>query len=316
MLYTNDIDTATEIQVVSNTPNMFSMYERFIRYIDVSEATANTYSRSLKQFFKYLAEYQITAPKRDDVLSYKQALIEKKLAPSTIQTYLIAVRRFFKWAHQEDLYQNIADDVKGVKIHKTHRKDYLTSAQIKQVFNTLPKETVIDKRNYAIVALMVTSGLRTIEVSRADIGDMKTLGNSTVLYIHGKGRTEKDEYVKLSDAVEIIIRNYLLERPKATDKSPLFTSTSNNNKNDRLTTRSISGIVKDALRNAGYNSDRLTAHSLRHSAGTLNLLNGGTLEETQQLLRHSNINTTMIYLHHLEREDNKSEQRISDAIFK
>ena len=95
----------------------------------------------------------------------------------------------------------------------------------------------------------------------------------------------------------------------------LFVSTSNNNKGQRLTTRSISGIVKKRLKAAGYTSNRLTAHSLRHTAGTLNLMNGGTLEETQQLLRHSNINTTMIYLHHLERENNQSEKRIADALF-
>jgi integrase/recombinase XerD len=44
-------------------------------------------------------------------------------------------------------------------------------------------------------------------------------------------------------------------------------------------------------------------------------MNGGTIEETQNLLRHSNINTTMIYLHHINRASNQSEQRISNAIF-
>ena len=66
---------------------------------------------------------------------------------------------------------------------------------------------------------------------------------------------------------------------------------------------------------AGLESDRLTAHSLRHTAATLNLLNGGTVEETQQLLDHKNINTTLIYSHALERAKNNSEQRIAKAIF-
>jgi len=69
------------------------------------------------------------------------------------------------------------------------------------------------------------------------------------------------------------------------------------------------------MRAAGFNSERLTAHSLRHTAGTLNLLHGGTIQETQQLLRHSNINTTMIYLHNLNRANNHSEARIAAAIF-
>ena len=69
------------------------------------------------------------------------------------------------------------------------------------------------------------------------------------------------------------------------------------------------------MRRAGYDSDRLTAHSLRHTAATLNLLAGGTLQETQQLLRHSSINTTTIYAHNLDRAQSKSEERIANAIF-
>ena len=82
-----------------------------------------------------------------------------------------------------------------------------------------------------------------------------------------------------------------------------------------MTTRSISRIVKDRLVDAGLNSDRLTAHSLRHTAATLNMLHGGTLDETQQMLRHSKIDTTMIYTHHLERVKNRSEDRIAAAIW-
>ena len=66
---------------------------------------------------------------------------------------------------------------------------------------------------------------------------------------------------------------------------------------------------------AGLKSDRLTAHSLRHTTATLNLLNGGTPEETMQLLRHSNLNTTLIYSHTIERANNKSEERVAKAIF-
>jgi len=162
---------------------------------------------------------------------------------------------------------------------------------------------------------MVTGGLRTIEVERANIEDMKPGRTGAVLYIQGKGWDSKDQYISLAAPVEAAIRAYLLTRAGAQGKDPLFASTSNNSAGGRMTTRSISGIVKDRMRAAGIDSDRLTAHSLRHTAGTLNLLNGGTLQETQQLLRHSNINTTMIYLHNLERAANRSEQRIAAAIF-
>lgn len=289
------------------------LLKRFLDYLDASEKTVQTYTRALRQFFKFLYENNIKQPQRADVLAFRDNLKDKGRKPTTIKSYIVAVRLFFQWTNQEGLYPNIADKIKGAKLDHAHKKDYLTVDQIKDVLNGIDTSTLTGARDYAIIVLMVTGGLRTIEVSRADMDDMRNVGNSPALYIQGKGRDEKTEYVKLPLQVFKAIGRYREMLEKQYDV--LFVSTSNNNKGQRLTTRSISGIVKKRLKEAGYTSNRLTAHSLRHTAGTLNLMNGGTLEETQQLLRHSNINTTMIYLHHLERENNQSEKRIADALF-
>lgn len=289
------------------------LLKRFLDYLDASEKTVQTYTRALRQFFKFLYENNIKQPQRADVLAFRDNLKDKGRKPTTIKNYIVAVRLFFQWTNQEGLYPNIADKIKGAKLDHAHKKDYLTVDQIKDVLNGIDTSTLTGARDYAIIVLMVTGGLRTIEVSRADMDDMRNVGNSPALYIQGKGREEKTEYVKLPLQVFKAIGRYREMLTKQYDV--LFVSTSNNNKGQRLTTRSISGIVKRRLKEAGYTSNRLTAHSLRHTAGTLNLMNGGTLEETQQLLRHSNINTTMIYLHHLERENNQSEKRIADALF-
>lgn len=289
------------------------LLKRFLEYLDASEKTVQTYTRALRQFFKFLYENNIKQPQRADVLAFRDNLKDKGRKPTTIKSYIVAVRLFFQWTNQEGLYPNIADKIKGAKLDHAHKKDYLTVDQVKDVLNSIDTSTLTGARDYAIIVLMVTGGLRTIEVSRADMDDMRNVGNSPALYIQGKGREEKTEYVKLPLQVFKAIGRYREMLEKQYDV--LFVSTSNNNKGQRLTTRSISGIVKKRLKEAGYTSNRLTAHSLRHTAGTLNLMNGGTLEETQQLLRHSNINTTMIYLHHLERENNQSEKRIADALF-
>ena len=167
-----------------------------------------------------------------------------------------------------------------------------------------------------MLALMITGGLRTIEVSRADIQDIRTVGDDSALFVQGKGREEKEEYVKIQPPVEDAIREYLKVRGVADMKDPLFASTSNNSKGSRLTTRSVSGIVKDRLVAAGYDSSRLTAHSLRHTAVTLSLLGGEDLQKVQQFARHSNLATTMIYAHNLDRAKNKCEATIANAIFK
>jgi len=289
------------------------LYSRFIAYLDAKPRTVEAYSKSLRVFFTYLADNGISRPAREDVVAYKAELMQKHKA-ATVTAYIVPVRLFFRWAAQAGLYPNIAEHIKGATITRDHKKDALTTRQIKAILQAIDTGALAGLRDYALLALMTTCGLRTVEVMRADVGDIRTAGDSAALYIQGKGRDSKDEYVKLPATVETAIRAYLQARGKVSASSPLFASASDRNDGERLTTRSISRIVKGRMRAAGLDSDRLTAHSLRHTAATLNLLNGGSLEETQQLLRHTNINTTMIYLHHISRANNNSESRIASAI--
>lgn len=302
----------TTIQTTDITEDL---YIRFIDYLDVSKKTIETYARALKQFFKFLSVNNINRPDRKDVIYFKDQ-IKATHKPTTVQNYIVAVRLFFSWAEQEGLYKNIANKIKGSKLNREHKKDYLTSNQVKAVLSGIDRSTLKGLRDYAILSLMITGGLRTIEVSRANVEDIRAVGDSTVLYIQGKGREEKTDYIKIQPIVERAIRSYLKsDSRKLNPKEPLFSSTSNNSKGKRLSTRSISGIVKNRLVKTGYDSERLTAHSLRHTAVTLTLLGGQTLQEVQQFARHTNITTTQIYAHNLDRAKNKCEEVIARAIF-
>lgn len=292
-----------------------SLMQDFIAYLDVSDKTIKTYTKALRQLNKYLATNDIKNPTRADILAFKQHLIDKGLKPATVQNYIISARQFFKWTELQGIYPNIAKNIKGAKIDKGHKKDYLTSNQVKHLLGNIDTSDLKGIRDYAIIALMVTAGLRTIEVSRANVEDLRPLGNGTVLYIQGKGKADKTDYVKVSEPVERILRAYLATRELEDNKEPLFVSTSNNSLNKRLTTRSISGIVKDSLINAGYDSDRITAHSLRHTAVTLSLLAGEEITAVQQFARHASINTTMIYNHALDKAKNSCSESISNSIF-
>lgn len=291
------------------------LYTRFVAYIDAAPATVTTYTKAVRQFMNYITERGITHPQKADVIAFKESLKASGHKPTTIQAYITAVRLFFRWLEDEKIYPNVADRVKGAKIAKGHKKDYLTSGQTKEILKSIDRSTLQGLRDYALFALCVTGGLRTIEVSRANIEDIGTAGDSPVLYVQGKGQTEKTDFVKLARPVERAILAYLKKRGETDPKAPLFASISNNSAGGRLSTRSISGIIKTTMQRAGYDSERLTAHSLRHTAATLNLLSGGSLQETQQLLRHSSINTTTIYAHNLERANSQSEERIAKAIF-
>lgn len=300
--------------------NVFSeeLIRRFAAFIQAGAMTKTieTYTRAIRQMVKYFAENGIDRPQRGDIVAFRESLKASGHKPTTIQNYITAARRFFAWLEAEHAYpENIAANVKGAKLDREHKKDYLTTRQVKTVLADIDRSTPQGLRDYAILALMVTGGLRTVEVMNADIGDLRTVGDNTVLFIQGKGRDEKTEYVKLSAPVEAAIRAYLKQRGETEATAPLFASLSNNSKGGRMTTRSISRIAKENMIEAGYNSERLTAHSLRHTAVTLSLLAGRSLEEVQQFARHANISTTMIYNHALEKAKNGCAEAIANAIF-
>jgi integrase/recombinase XerC len=287
----------------------------FISYCQVKESTLKSYMKAIRQFLTFIKINKITHPQRSDVLRFKEHL-KTYCKAGTVQTYIVSVRLFFKWTSQEGIYPNIAEHIKGAKIERGYKKDCLSANQIKSVLSVIDRENLKGKRDYALLSLMTTCGLRTIEIVRANVEDLRTSGDSEVLYIQGKGRNNKTEFVKIPTQVGNLLRDYmhaLSYTPNATD--PLFASVSNHSNGKRMTTRSISRIIKKCFLNTGYDSDRLTAHSLRHTAITLALLGGENLQAVQALARHTNINTTMIYSHNIDRMRSTCENTVANAIF-
>lgn len=308
-----ELDLATAA-VLPERKGLGDAYIDYMAFLDASPRTVRTYTGNIRQFLKWAQERGIQYPTRQDILSYRDELKER-CKPSTVANYITALRLFFKWTAQAGIFPDIADHVKGAKLDEGHKKDYLTADQIRSILAGIDTNTTRGKRDYAIIALMVTGGLRDIEIVRANIEDLRQHGGSSVLFLQGKGREERTDFVKVVPAVEQAIRRYLKTRSGAKGERPLFVSLSNNSADQRLSTKSISAIVKARLVAAGYNSDRLTAHSLRHTAVTLSLIGGLPLEEVQQFARHRNISTTQIYAHNLEREKNRSEDTIASSIF-
>lgn len=290
------------------------LFDRWTAYIDGSERTRETYSKNIQRFAEWLSSEGISSPTRADVIRYRDQLAQEH-KPATVHGYIVAVKLFFQWLAAAGIYPNIAERVKNAKVDPYHKKDPLTSKQAGKVLDSLDLETLSGLRDYALICVMLTTGLRTKSIELANVGDLGTAHGLPVLYYQGKGHQEKGDFVKLSEPVRAALSRYLKARGDLLPSAPLFASTANRNAGERITTRSISRIVKNALHAAGLSSDRLTAHSLRHTAATLAIENGATLQEVQQLLGHKNISITMIYLHDLERAQNTSADRISAAIF-
>lgn len=308
-----------ENREVSTNAGIFGddLVARFVKFAGVSPSSAKTYTKSLKQMFKYFKANEVAMPTRETLVDWIEDMKAVGRSASTIQLYVSSAKIFFRWLSQENLYANIADHLKtGVKPSHTHKKDALDVDQCRELVANVKGDSVKDLRDKAILCLMTTAGVRTVEVVRSDVGDIRFERGKVFLYVTGKGHNEADDKILLSKQAHAAIRAYLKARGKVSASDPLFASTSRRNKNARLETQTISRLVKRNLREIGLDSPRLTAHSLRHAVATNLIFAGVELPKVQMVLRHKSLSTTMIYAAAWERYTNDGEQILADMIFK
>jgi integrase/recombinase XerC/integrase/recombinase XerD len=274
---------------------------------DVKESSRQLYNRTLSQFFKWVEETgrQLSNMSRVDILEYKDHLTQEGLSALTIGSYIVSVRKFYEWAEANKLYPNIAKGIKTPKRVQAFKKQHLTDNKSSELLSYFEQKSL---RDFAIVNLILRTGLRTIEVVRLNIEDITYKQERRILKVWGKGHSEKDSFVILSDKAYLPIANYLATRKGAKAGEPLFTSTSHQNAGGRLTTKTISTICKDGLKAIGLDGKEFTAHSLRHTTAVAILKHGGQLTDVQSVLRHTSPVTSQIYT-----ESVKEELRLQNA---
>lgn len=281
------------------------LVKAFLDYIDVSEKSQKTYQNGLNAFYEYIYTRNIKKPAREDILGFREH-IREHLSVSTVNTYMISIRNFFKWLEYAGLYKNITENVKSLKISNTHRKDALTPDQCKKLL------TVANNlREKVILLLAITCGLRANELVNIRLSDFERKQDKICLYVLGKGRSFKEDFVIIDPAVYKYILEYIQEY---NIQDYLFVSTSNNNNGGKLTTKTIRLIVKNMLRRIGLNSDNYSLHSCRHSFATMSIKSGQDIREVSQALRHKSLSTTTIYLHDLEKINNTCSNSVSNLI--
>lgn len=281
----------------------------FISTQDVKESSRNLYTRTLTQYFSWLENTgrinNVDKLTRQDILEYKDYLLASNLSALTVSSYIVSVRKFYEWAEAEKYYPNIAKGVKTPRRKQAFKKQHLTDTKSGELLQHFQNMSL---RDYAIVNLILRTGLRTVEVVRADVGDITFKGDKRVLLVWGKGHTEKDDFVVLSEKAYQPIKNYLATRKGAKAGEPLFTSNSRQNYGERLTTRTISALCKEGLRSIGLDGKEYTAHSLRHTTAVAILKHGGMITDVQDVLRHTSPATSQIYT-----ESVKEELRLAKA---
>lgn len=275
----------------------------------ISQDTANTYRRGMGKFTAWLSE---RTPNADSILEWMAYLKTQGNKPAAINAWLGGVRAFFAWATaRAEIPFNPTQGIRGAKrtgTKKRHTRESLTDSEALRVLEQPDRSTPDGARDYALLAVQLYTAARGIELQRADLADLKTQNGRLVIFVQGKGHEEKDEPVILVSEAETAIREWL--RVRGDLPGALFTSLSDRSHGERLSRRSMRDIVKGYFDMAGVVGNK-TTHSLRHTAITNALRHGVPLTRvSKHLARHASIDTTMVYVHEVDRMSDPVEDHI------
>lgn len=274
----------------------------FLR-LKISANTRRNYSKAIADFCRrtynskgseplltqFLSLQQPEAVYR--VLHYRQLLIEAKLAPSTINVRLSALKSFVDYARTLERCNFNLADVTCLKVEGYSDTTGIAVSGFREMLQIPDRSTVKGIRDYAILRLLWDNALRRNEICSLDAGDFRASGRLAIL---GKGKIQKSE-IDLSSATTIAISQWLAARDDYQLSDPLFTSLDRRCKGHRLDGSTIYRLVRKFSEAAGIDKV-VSPHRIRHSAITAYLdASDGNLRAAQGLSRHANLNTLNRY---------------------
>ena len=288
---------------------------------DAAQDTIQTYRRQVQQFVLWCDRQQLNPVEvnKEDIKNYRRWMIKNKnFQPATIALKLSVVRRFYQAAVDRGyIYANPATGVKAPKEKRDRAEKitYLEKKEVEQLLNIIPQNNTLKTlRDQSLITIMALEGTRTVELHRANIGDIVRQGNNLGIRVEGKRHIR---IVPLTPEIAQLLMTYLERRKEVGEKlkpnKPLFISVGNRAKNQRLSRRGMRLIIDQYLNSADlkYTPGRtISAHSLRHTAGTLALHSGADLRQVQDLLGHADPRTTCIYAHIADRWENNPALKI------
>lgn len=268
----------------------------YLEYLEIdknrAQKTIENYDRYLTKFFEWAKVSRPNQITEESVHKFRVFLSRENASHSTQNYYVIALRNFLKYLTKKNIPSLAAEKIELAKI-KDHTVDFLTPEEVRELIESATGESLMAKRDQAIMELFFSSGLRISELTglNRDKINLKKKEFSVL----GKG--SKVRIVFISEPAKNSLEKYIEKR---TDVDPaLFiriVKNLNQKEDLRLTPRSVQRIIKKYTTQAGI-IKKVTPHILRHSFATNLLQNGADIRSVQALLGHSSINTTQIYTH-------------------
>ena len=275
---------------------MEELIRDFINALDRRPTTKETYRKALMEYSKWLGNTSPIGLTHNDIQRYKDYITSKDLSSSSISAYLTAVRRLYDYLEGlGKISQNPAKQVKGGSRPQRHSTKSISRQDVKKLFESIDTSSPLGIRDSVILNLMVRCGLSEIEIVRADVGDIKIKNNQKIIYVQGKNKDKKDEYVVLPTVVTKELDRYLAQRESSHDSEPLFWGVGNRAIRDRISTRALRARISHYFEKLGFNKHGITPHSLRHTAAILAIESGATVSEVMQMLRVKTVSTALVY---------------------
>lgn len=265
----------------------------FITNIEVkgirSISTVRNYKMYLYKFLDFTGNIALADLNIETVDRWHKHLLDKGLSQKTCGFYLIGIRSFLKWMVQRNIKPPILSE--QIEVPKTHRilKDIPSVDEIRRLLVAANLRFKKNWRDRAILEMLISSGLRVSELISIKTDEVDFTNNR--ITIVGKG--EKERLVFFSQNASDLIRKYLENRKH--DSPFLFTQRKNGNSNP-VTPRLIQRVIKKYSKMAGIKTN-IYPHLLRHFYACYLLEKGVDLFSIKELLGHSSIQTTNIYLH-------------------
>ncbi len=209
--------------------NLSNWTKDFLASPHFSQATSRIYSTGLLSFKRWCKVNGVSMPVQQDILLFRAWLLGQYRI-STAQTYLATVKLFFSWLGKHHLYQDVAAGVQGIKVNRTvPMRDYLDTRHVRILLNQLSKRaaktgSLKDLRNYAMILLTLTCGLRVSEVARLDVDDLYWSSGTYCLLVHGKGRDGKSDAINVPENVAMTVFHWLEIQSSFWKNGPMFVS--------------------------------------------------------------------------------------------
>ncbi len=272
----------------------------------LASRSIQNYRTAINKFLTYLADNEINAPVPDDIHAYQGFLKEKGFSVFTINLYMIALKKFFAYLQQpykdtsmvvyKDIYKMASPKIKRPARGKHYREmptqDAITALRGSLIDSDVQK----DQRDLLMIDIGLYCGCRVNEIANIKTTDIIKDGDNFRLYLLRKNQTAKVCSVFIDTGIVDRIKTYI-ETYKITNY--LFTDLSHvqKGKKGHLCSTTISTIITRHMKRAEVKKDTITAHSLRHYAGTTFFQKTKDIYSTQQFMGHSDSQTTQIYMH-------------------